>query len=185
MKLISLISTTILIISVGILPGNISLAQTIQKIPETPRALALHLLKLDFEGARLSSGSYNKSGIGDFIAPGEYRTPGWDTVVLINGYEIHKISQKSDQATVTVKYDVIGSLSNELTIKKQKENYKFRFKREGQRWLMVEPYDLCQHISISTAISHLEHLLVVQGDPEGTTKDLIEKLKQIDRRLNK
>jgi hypothetical protein len=185
MKVISLIAIIILIISVGTLPGNISLAETIQKISETPRGLALHFLKLDFEGALLSSDSYNKSGIGEFIAPGEYRSPGWDTVVLINKYEIEKISQKSDQATVIVKYDVIGSLSNELTIKRQKKSYTFRFKREGQRWFMIEPYDLAQHISVSTAITHLEHLLVVQGDTEGTTKGLIENLKQLNTRLNK
>lgn len=185
MKLISSITTIILIISAGTLSGNVAAEETNQRIPVNPRELALHFLKLEFEGAGLSSDSYKKSGIAEFIVPGEYKSPAWDKVVLINKYEIDKMTQTSDQATVTVKYDVIGSLSTELTIKRQKKNYTFTFKREGQRWFMIEPYDLCQHISISTAITHLEHLIEVQGDAKGTTKVLVEKLKELDKKLNK
>jgi hypothetical protein len=185
MKRVTLIMISILIIGVGTPTSNISAAETKQKIPESPRDLTLHFLKLDFEGARLGSDDYRKSGIAEFIVPGEYMSPGWDMAIVIRKYEIEKTRPKSDRVAVTVKYDVIGSVSNELTIKSQTEHYTFRFKQKVDRWFMIEPYDLPPHISVNTAIRHLDHLLKIQGENSTTTRSQIEKLRQLGRNPNK
>ena len=44
---------------------------------------------------------------------------------------------------------------------------------------MIEPYDLPQHISVNTAIKHLEYLLKIQGESDPAVKGLIQKLKQL------
>ncbi len=148
--------------------------------PVTPKEIAMLFLKLDYDGARLSSDSYVKSGIAGFTVSGEYASPGWDIVDLVKAYEILSINEKTEYATVTVQYDVIGDLSDTLSVEQKAKQYTFRFKRLNQRWFMIEPYDLRQHISIGAAIRHLEDLIATQGDNAGTKKRQIQKLKRLE-----
>ncbi|MDD1777112.1 MAG: hypothetical protein LUQ65_03015 [Candidatus Helarchaeota archaeon] len=154
-------------------------------LPNTPRGLAQLFCKLDFEGVRLSTDNYQKSVMPQFLVEAEQESPGWDTVVLISKYKIEKEIIKGKQATVTVSYQVVGIMSNELTVSNHKEPYTFRLKKQQNKWVLLEPYDLPQHISIDTAIKHLAWLLKVQGSVEPSTPENVRKLKQLKAGLNK
>jgi len=181
----SIVLSSVILIILLFLPSAGISANNPKPLPESSRELTKLFCKLDFEGARLSTDSYQKSDIAKFLVPGEFESPGWDTVVLVTKYKIEKENLNDKQASVTVSYDVIGTVSSDLTVMKHKAPYTFRFKKQKNRWVMIEPYDLPQHISIDTAIKHLEGLLKIQGEVEPSTTAVIEKLKQLKRRLNK
>jgi hypothetical protein len=46
-------------------------------------------------------------------------------------------------------------------------------------WKIIEPYDLPPHISVSTAIRHLEFMAAAQGEVQSGLKNLISKLKSL------
>ena len=61
--------------------------------------------KLDFEGARLSSRTWNK--ISPYVAWEE--EPGWDVALAIKHYDIGKVVVSRQRAVVTVRYDIARS----------------------------------------------------------------------------
>ena len=77
----------------------------------TPRGVVTEFCRLDANGARLSTAAYRK--INPLVAWPE--EPGWDTAVVIGGYETSKASFDGDgeRATVVVSYEVLGVLSGE------------------------------------------------------------------------
>lgn len=147
----------------------------------TPKELVEKYCYEDFNGAFLSSDNYERSDIGKYIIAAEYETPGWDIVILISGYKISSIDTDIKTAKILVEYQVIGELSGgvDLKLKKSIETYIFRLKKQGENWKIVKPYNLPPHISVTTAIRHLEELIATQGEVQPNAKTLIKKLKDL------
>jgi hypothetical protein len=152
---------------------------------DNPRQLVEFYCKADFEGVFLSSENYKKSNIGKFIIRGEYMSPAWDTVVLIKDYKIQEEKQNNNNSSISVNYDVIGYCSRDVTIKRKNELYVFRLKKQNNQWVLIEPYDLPQHISIETAIKHFKSLEKTQGNTDSYIKPVLKKLNELQVEFNK
>jgi len=185
MKRKSHIVAAILIFVWCILQGATALSETDQKISENPRQLVERFLKLDANGARLDSDAYKAAGLGEFIVSSGYESPGWDEAVLIRKYEIQKVTQSDQRASITVIYDTIGSVSDDVYLKDKKQTYSFQLMKQNIRWVIIGPYDLPQHISVSTAVRHFEILDKLQSDVDPNTRILLNKLKKLKAELNK
>jgi len=82
-----------------------------------------------------------------------------------------------------VEYAVIGDWAVDVKIKRLTERYVFRVKQVQDSWKLLDPVDLPPHISIPTAIKHIEMLMQIQEEPEGPA--IIKKLKALDKSANK
>lgn len=78
---------------------------------------------------------------------------------------------------------MIGKWAVDVKIKRQIERYIFRVKQVQDSWKLLDPVDLPPHISVPTAIKHIEMLMQTQDEPEGPAT--IKKLKALDKSANK
>ena len=116
--------------------------------------------KADLNGARLSAKNYSKSDIHNIITVGDFTEPGWDTASLIKKYLITAVKLNEKNATVTVSYDALGEITGteEVILNKKTEECTFDLVKINGKWKLKNPYDLNPHISINTAIKHIEEL---------------------------
>jgi hypothetical protein len=148
-----------------------------------PEEVVAAYCKADLEGATLSTENYNKSGIAALLWKVEEIGPAWDYAILIEGFRIASVARKGNQSEATVEYAVIGELAMDVEIKRQTERHIFRVKQVQGTWKLFDPVDLPPHISVPTAIRHIEMLMRIQDEPEGSAK--IKKLKALDKSANK
>jgi hypothetical protein len=148
-----------------------------------PEEVVATYCKADFEGATLSTKNYNKSGIAALLWKVEETGPAWDYAILIEGFRITSVAKKGDQSEVTVEYAVIGEWAVDVKIKRHTEHHVFQVKQVQASWKLLDPVDLPPHISIPTAIRHIEMLMRIQEEPEGPAT--IKKLKTLDKSANK
>jgi len=141
-----------------------------------PEELMAAYCKADFEGATLSTENYNKSGIAALLWKVEEN-------LLIEGFRITSVAKKGDQSEVTVEYAVIGEWAVDVKIKRYTERHAFQVKQVQVSWKLLDPVDLPPHISIPTAIRHIEMLMRIQEEPEGPAT--IKKPKALDKSANK
>ena len=136
--------------------------------------------RFDSEGGLLSTENSKRSGIFDYISLSKGPFPAWDTATLITGYKILSVSSQSETAKVLLQYDVIGEIpGEELVVRKMKEKTRFRLRRVDGAWKIVDPNNLRPHISIETAISHLQYLVDSKSNESPAIPEVIEKLKMI------
>jgi hypothetical protein len=137
--------------------------------------------RLDLDGGLLSTENSKRSGIFDYISLSEGPFPAWDTVTLVEGYEVLSVSSRSDAGEVLLRYDVIGEIPGaaELVIKKRKEETRFRLRRINGMWKIIDPNDLLPHISVETAINHLHSLVDSGGNDQPEVPLVIEKLRKL------
>ena len=71
-----------------------------------PSYVVERFCQLDFNGVRLSSAT--RGPIDSLLAEEYGFEPGWDAVLVINGYHITRVESVGDSASVHVKYDLLG-----------------------------------------------------------------------------
>jgi len=154
-----------------------------QKSASGPDKAVAAYCKADYEGATLSTENYRRSGIAALLWKVEEIGPAWDYAILVEGYRIASVSIKGGQSEVTVEYAVVGEWAGDVKIKKRTERHVFQVKQVQGSWKLLDPVDLPPHISVPTAIRHIEMLMRTQEEPEGPAT--IKKLKTLDKSANK
>jgi hypothetical protein len=141
--------------------------------------------KADLNGANLSTDNFLKSGLSSFLVSGEFESPGWDTVSLIIKYTITYSKVNGKEAIITVSYDTLGEIpgAEEVTIDKRIENYNFKLVKIDGKWRLKTPYDLKPHISIDTAIRHIQVLYKTEKEAQPNAPKVIQRLKQLKEQL--
>lgn len=122
---------------------------TLQTAEETVRALC----DLDANGRRLSSLTWKE--VRPYISWTD--EPGWDTVIVISGYRVASVNEKSNSlSTVTVEYQVIGSSSSEFIPAKTVESVEFIVRKTARGWKIKSPNYLLPHVLVRPLIAHVE-----------------------------
>ena len=171
------------VIACFIVTGWVKAEENQKHAANGPEEVVAEYCKADSEGATLSTENYNKSGIAALLWKVEEIGPAWDYAILIKAFRVGSVSMKGGQSEVIVEYSVIGEWGMDVEIKRQTERYKFQVKQVQGSWKLLDPVDLPPHISVPTAIRHIEELMRIQDEPEGPAK--IEKLKALDKSANK
>lgn len=147
---------------------------------EGQRKVVETFCRLDLDGGLLSTENSERSRIFDYISLTEGPFPGWDTATLVTGYKILSVSSHTDTAEVLLQYHIIGEIpGEELVIKKRTEKSRFRLRRVNGAWKIIDPNNLRPHISIETAISHLQYLIDSKSNESPAIPVVIEKLKML------
>jgi hypothetical protein len=147
------------------------------------RNLVQRYCEADLRGATLSTENYRKSGLGEFIISAAGReSAGWDTATIIKGFEILSADLTPGQAVVNVKYESLGEVDSiEIRIKRNREYYNFSLVKKSGIWKLINPYDLRPHISIETAINHIQSLYNEDKELQPNLYYIIRKLKELKR----
>lgn len=136
--------------------------------------------RLDLNGGLLSTKNSKRSGICEYISLSEGPFPAWDNAILVAGYKILRVSSHNNTAEVLLRYDVIGEIGCcELVIMKKKEETRFRLRRINGAWKIIDPNNLQPHISVETAINHLQYLVDSGGNNQPEVPLVIEKLRKL------
>lgn len=145
------------------------------------RSLVQKYCEAEFHGATLGTKSYKKSGLDKFIIHEKgHAAPGWDTVTLIRKFNIISVKVAPRHAMVSVEYNLLGEVDTlEVRINQKIEKYNFRLIKKNGEWKLIEPYNLRPHISIDTAINHIQSLYDTQGDVQPKAPEVIRKLREL------
>jgi len=144
------------------------------------RALVQRYCEADLNGAMLGTENYKKSGLDEIIVAEEgHISPGWDTVTLIKGFKILGVTMGAHQGAVQVQYEVMGELADEVRLDQRTEDYDFRLVKKDGHWKLIEPYDLNPHISIETAIKHMQALYEEEREQQPQAPEVIRKLREL------
>lgn len=169
------------VLACALISGFFHLGRAAEDPNEEVKGAVETFCRLDLAGGLLSSENSKRSGIFDYISLSEGPFPAWDTVTLIEGYEVLSVSSCSDSGEVLLRYDVIGEIPGaaELVVNRQKEEVRFRLRKVGGRWKIIDPNNLLAHISIDTAISHLQSLVDSGENAMPEISLVIEKLRKL------
>jgi hypothetical protein len=161
----------------------------------TPYDIVKKYCELDYNGARTPiSDSYNQI-IG--LYENEFDEPGWDTFIVVSGFDISSVQQKNKNNTVTIKvsYNNLIELNSTPDIKKfQNKNFvDFILKLNKNSWKIVDPIDFPRISKVSSLklidfwIQNAEKNNVFQGETlnKDKKKILLNKLKTIKNDINK
>jgi hypothetical protein len=119
----------------------------------TPEETVKAYLDLDGQGKRLTSKTWSK--VLPYISWQE--EAGWDRVTVITGYVITKTEVKKNMsALVTVRFDVLGSLSSDYHPSKSLENVVFTVQKTDAGWKITDPDTFRPHVLVNPLITHLE-----------------------------
>jgi len=179
MKKLAFISATVL--TFILIAGFLHLGITAEDRSEEQKRVVETFCRLDLAGGLLSSENSKRSGIFDYISLSDGPFPAWDSVTLVEGYELLSVSSRSDTGEVLLRYDVIGEIPGaaELVINKRKEETRFRLRRIDGMWKIIDPNNLLPHISVETAINHLQSLVDTGGNDLPEVPLVIEKLRKL------
>jgi len=109
--------------------------------------------ELDAAGKRLSSETWKQ--VLPYISWSE--EPGWDSVVVITGYQVVAITEHSaTHATITVDYQVLGTSSRDFVSMKKTESITFSVRKTGKGWKIKSPDFMLPHVLPKPLIAHLE-----------------------------
>jgi len=108
---------------------------------------------LDASGMRLTSQTWSK--VLPYIAWTE--EAGWDRTIVISGYTVAKTQKQSDTAaTITVEYQVLGTVSSDYAQAKKTENIPFKVKKTKEGWKITSPDVMPPHVLLKSMVKHLE-----------------------------
>ncbi len=156
-----------------------------EKTADADKAAVKSLMKkyctADLNGVNLSTENFLKSGISSFMVAGDSEPPGWDTVTLIKEYAVTSVELHGTTATATVSYDVLGEVpgAEEVAIDKKKVQYSFRLVKKEGIWKLVTPSDLQPHVSVPTALQHIQNLYDTQKENQPKAPYVMQRLKQL------
>lgn len=122
---------------------------TLATAEETVRAYC----DLDAAGARLTSQTWQK--VLPFISWSE--EAGGDRAIVIAGHRIASVKKNDEKtASVTVEYQVLGTLSGEYVASRRTETVRFLVVKTGRGWKITEPDTLPPHVLQQAMVRHLE-----------------------------
>ena len=134
--------------------------------------------KLDSEGLRLSIDKYDE--IRNLMAwEKDQDEPGWDCFKIISDYKIVNTISTNETATVTVQYNIVGTLCGiELDRKSYLDVVDFKLIKTDKTWKIREyiPYP---RISIDTAIVFLQNWAKNLERAGSQNEEKISKLKAL------
>lgn len=108
---------------------------------------------LDAKGTRLTSETWSK--VLPYIAWTE--EAGWDRTIVIEGYKIAKTQKQSETAfSITVEYQVLGTLSGDYSQMRKTENVPFKVKKTKEGWKIISPDFMPPHVLLKPMVTHLE-----------------------------
>ncbi|MBU4011701.1 MAG: hypothetical protein KJ882_13145, partial [Proteobacteria bacterium] len=137
-----------------------------ENYPTSPSGVVEQYIKMDYVGKGLSSSGWNV-----------YTTwidgPGWDTVMVVDGYKIGVAKISGNTASVAVQYKVIGLIDGytwhglkdkSFTDQARLEvNPTFELVKKDGRWLIKTP-QFRPHVSVKVILEHLKTLLTGPAD---------------------
>jgi hypothetical protein len=150
----------ILILSCSLLMTTLIFGEVLS----SPEVAIEKYCKLDLEGVNLSSERAKKIFPFIYWPIGGKVNPGWDFMVVVSNYSIKRKAtvRKFDHDVVQfeVSYDVLGLVHGgpEFIEKSEKETIIIEAIKINNGWKIVNPI-LPPHVSIETAINHLNDLL--------------------------
>ena len=131
----------------------------------TPQDVLNKFLKLDFDGARLDSDGFKKV----FPLTDWPDAPGYDSSIIVRGYQVGSPQIRGGEATIAVTYEVVGMIAGntsweaykgDASADSFKDQVKMSYKLvlKNDRWKVHEPNEV-PHISIDVALKNEEALL--------------------------
>ena len=119
----------------------------------TPEETVKAYCDLDAQGARLTSTTWSK--VLPYISWPE--EAGFDRAVVISGFSVGNVQKKNDkESTVTVAYQVLGSVSGDYVAGRKTENVSFTVAKTERGWKITEPDFLPPHVLAQAMARHLE-----------------------------
>lgn len=119
----------------------------------TPEETVRAYCDLDAQGVRLASTSWSR--VLPYISWTE--EAGFDRAVVIDRFTIGKVQKKSDkEATVSVEYQVLGTVSGDYAAGRRTETVRFKVALTGRGWKIMEPDFMPPHVLASAMVKHLE-----------------------------
>jgi len=105
----------------------------------SPSGVVRKYCQLDFDGSRLSSAMWKR--VSPLVSWED--EPGWDTYTVVSGFQILSEKQSKDEATISVSFSVVGTMSGDGPLKKEG-------KKEGKKEAcmtcqkrLYEPQTIC------------------------------------------
>ena len=161
-----------LLVALGVTGGSAT--------PDTATAVVRRYCQLDFDGARLSSESWNQ--VKDLIA--WQAEPGWDTAVVVSSLEETMVTRRGSTAIITVKYDVLGHSGGldgqEFMAEPKEEMVSFTVYSHGQNWLIERPV-IPPHVSPTAMINLVQDLLAREKEPSDRKRRLEASLRSLQQ----
>lgn len=144
-------------------------------VQKDPRQIMSLFCKLDADGARLSSDT--RRDIEQLLDWGE--EGGYDEMVVIKSFKIHKEYIRKSTATVSVEYNVLGSTDSVdfSAVPGKKKVINFSLERIDGRWKIKEPI-IAPHVNWRKAIDHLRLLQRNEPSRKKKLEGIIKKIGQ-------
>lgn len=158
-KLFSIALFLCFIVTVGGAQSRIATNET------SPASVVQEYCRLDLKGARLSSQNPDNERVSALVT--WLIEPGWDTSVVVRTFEIVSTSLGPSKSSVTVRYIVLGNMFGaKITQSRQHEELvTFVLTKSRDLWRIERPL-IAPHVSVPSAISALNSLLINEKDPE-------------------
>jgi len=119
----------------------------------TPEETVQVYCDLDAKGTRLTSQTWSK--VLPYIAWTE--EAGFDRSIVIDGFKIAGTKKLSETAsTVSVAYQVLGSVSGDYVQSRKTETIQFTVKKTKDGWRITDPDFMPPHVLLQAMVKHLE-----------------------------
>lgn len=130
---------------------------TFGEYPSTPASVVRLYCEFDLNIGRISTDNFKK--LPPVVTWKE--EPGWDTVVVVSGYNILSAKQTHDHAVVTVQWAVLGhSEAENVSREKKSEIVAYQLKLVKGLWKIDSPV-IPPHVSLPTlrafVLKHFQH----------------------------
>jgi len=121
-------------------------ARPVAHLPGTASELLQAYCALDFDGARLSSTTFER--VNSMVAWAQ--EPGWDAVKLVEGFTLGAPQASGNRIEIPVFYEVVGAAEGPQVTRfgKQVETVKFELESAGGTWKIVGPI-IPPHVSLA------------------------------------
>jgi len=121
-------------------------ARPVAHLPNTANQLLEAYCALDFDGARLSSTTFEKV---DSLVAWE-QEPGWDAVKLVEGFTLGAPQASGNRIEIPVIYEVVGTADGPQVTRfeTQLETVKFELESAGGTWKITGPI-IPPHVSLA------------------------------------
>lgn len=153
MKHIQLLYLVVLLVSGGCCSGENVLH---------PRDIVEKYCRFDFEGGRLTSETWSQGA--PFVTWEE--EAGWDTIVVVAGFEVVSVKEETNTAFVAVNFSVRGRLetAERFVEENRTETVTFQLRQTDKGWRIESPL-IAPHVSARRITQHLNNLIGVEKDP--------------------
>ncbi len=145
--------------------------QAEEAYPKAPKAVLERFLQLDSSAAGLSPSTYTE--LVRYTTWGQ--APAWDGFVVIDRYEVGKISVGTTRALAMVTYHVLGKLASAFTADTKTEVVSFHINKIDNAWKVDSP-QIPPHVSWDVMKKRLEAASVSDPKVKATNDSLIAQI---------